>query len=271
MNTIERQMQLVLVAYRTSRSEVETLGQCLAALDPRIGYCVVVNGYSPGESIERLSSRADLFLTSSSNLGYGRAVNLAAKALAEQAIEKGGEPAPWLAALNTDLSWEGGSFERLLQWLSSQPDVVLAVPQIRNPAGEVQHLCKTDPSVFAMISRRFVPAWLKPACLRKLDRHFVMASSPLDRVLDVEYLSGCCMVIRRREFEKVGGFDERFFLYLEDADLTRSLRAEGRCVHAPVMQIIHTWGRGNHYSLRLTVVNLYSAWLYFCKWGWRWW
>jgi GT2 family glycosyltransferase len=261
----------VLVAYRTAAADVARLERCLNHLDPSIGYAVVVNAHRSGEPIEALAPRADLFLTTSRNLGYGRAVNWAATALAHQAINHGVPPAPWLAALNTDLTWVEGSFEGLLLWLSGEPSVVLAVPQIRNPAGEVQHLCKTDPTVMALLSRRFVPSWLKPEWLQQLDRRYVMASSQLDRVLDVEYLSGCCMVIRRCAFESVGGFDERFFLYLEDADLTRSLRKKGRCVHVPVMQITHAWGRGNHRSFWLTAVNLASAWLYFRKWGWRWW
>lgn len=267
----QRQLQLVLVAYRTPTAEVERLSSRLNHLDPSIGYAVVVNAYRSGEPIGALAPRADLFLTTSHNLGYGRAVNWAATALADQAIKNGVQPAPWLAALNTDLSWVEGSFEALLHWLSGEPNVVLAVPQILDPEGEVQQLCKRDPSVMALLSRRFVPSWLKPARLQLLDRRYLMASSQLDCVLDVEYLSGCCMVIRRSAFERVGGFDERFFLYLEDADLTRLLRKEGRCVHAPVMQITHAWGRGNHLSLWLTAVNLASAWLYFRKWGWRLW
>ena len=267
----ERQLQLVLVAYHTAAADVERLSSCLRQLDSSIGYAVVVNSHRSGEPIEALAAGADLFLTTSRNLGYGRAVNWAASALGDQAIENGVPPAPWLAALNTDLSWVEGSFEGLLQWLSGEANVVLAVPQIRNPAGEVQQLCKTDPTVIALLSRRFMPSWLKPARLKILDRRYVMSSSQLDCVLDVDYLSGCCMVIRRCAYERVGGFDERFFLYLEDADLTRSLRKEGRCVHAPIMQITHAWGRGNHHSLWLTAVNLASAWLYFRKWGWRLW
>lgn len=267
----QRQLQLVLVAYRTAAEDVERLSSCLSNLDPSIGYAVVVNAYRLGESIEALAPSADLFLTTSRNLGYGRAVNWAASVLGDQAIKNGVPPAPWLAALNTDLIWVEGSFEALLQWLSGEPNVVLAVPQIRNPAGEVQQLCKKDPTVMALLSRRFVPNWLKPARLQQLDRLYVMASSQLDCVLDVDYLSGCCMVIRRCAFERVGGFDERFFLYLEDADLTRSMRKEGRCIHAPVMQVTHAWGRGNHRSIWLTAVNLASAWLYFRKWGWQFW
>ena len=75
------------------------------------------------------------------------------------------------------------------------------------------------------------------------------------------------MLARSDAFQRVGGFDERYFLYLEDADLTRSLAQQGRCVHLPVAGVVHGWGRGNYRNLRLMVVNLISAWRYFAKWG----
>lgn len=75
------------------------------------------------------------------------------------------------------------------------------------------------------------------------------------------------MLLRTEDFLKVGCFDERYFLYLEDADLTRSLAQQGRCVHLPLAAIMHGWGRGNYRSWRLMLVNMVSAWRYFRKWG----
>ena len=265
-----RQLHLILVAYRTPPQEVRRLAQCLAALPPEVGYAVVVNHYRPGEPIEQLAEAADAFVPMLTNVGYGRAVNRALEALRLQAFIDGVPMPPWLAAMNTDLTWEPGSFEALLGWLAQHPELVLAVPQIINPAGETQLLCKRDPTVLSLLSRRFWPWWCKPSWLRRRDRHYVMADADLSQPLDVPYLSGCCMLLRRSAFEAVGGFDPRYFLYLEDADLSRALRPLGRCMHVPVMQVIHAWGRGNYSSLWLTLVNLHSAWLYFRKWGWRW-
>ncbi len=89
-----------------------------------------------------------------------------------------------------------------------------------------------------------------------------------NRVFEVPYLSGCCMLFNSSSFVKVGGFDEKYFLYLEDADLTRELTHEGRCIHLPIASVVHAWGRGNYRNIFLTLVNLASAWHYFCKWGW---
>lgn len=261
----QRRLVLVIVAFHPSVREVERLASCLKALASWIGVVVVANDHQFGEPVDRLSPIADLFLRSSDNLGYGRAVNLAVATL-----QSSGHLPPLIGALNTDLGWSSGSIESLGEWLEAHPEVVLAVPKIEDPSGREQALCKQDPTLLALLSRRFWPQWLKPAWLRRYDADYVMVDSDLNGVFDVPYLSGCCMLIRSRAFLEVGGFDPRFFLYLEDADLTRMMRARGRCVHLPVASIQHNWGRGNHHSWWLTLVNFQSAWLYFRKWGFRW-
>lgn len=254
-----RDLLLVLVAYHPSVQEVEQLQACLQGLSSRLGYAVVVNDYRPGEPVERLAPQADAFMTNRDNPGYGRAVN--------RMVERIGSLPPYIGVLNTDLSWAEGSFEALLAWLQRHPDVSLAVPQILDLCGRPQQLCKQHPTVLGMFSRRFLPEWLKPPWLKRYDRWYVMADQDGQQVFEVPYLSGCCMLMRTEAFLRAGGFDERYFLYLEDADLTRTLSQEGRCVHLPVASVVHGWGRGNYRNLGLMMVNLASAWCYFRKWG----
>ena len=75
------------------------------------------------------------------------------------------------------------------------------------------------------------------------------------------------MIIRTSIFFDIGGFDERYFLYLEDADITRTISMKARCLYFPFVSVTHSWGRGNYKSLQLMVVNIVSAWKYFKKWG----
>lgn len=259
----QRQLLLVFVAYHSSLAEVERLKSCLSELSPSVGYAVIVNDYHPGEPIHQLASGADLFLANRDNPGYGRAVNRLVKELRILP--------PYIGVLNTDLSWELGTFEKLFSWLNKHPDVALAAPQILNETGTPQKLCKQHPTLLGLFSRRFVPDTIKPAWLKKYDHWYVMADQNYQETFDVPYLSGCCMLIKTESFWRIGGFDERYFLYLEDADLSRSLAYEGRCVHAPIASIVHNWGRGNYISFKLMMVNVVSAWRYFRKWGWLLW
>ena len=259
----QRELLLLLVAYHPSSLEVEQLQACLAELPPETGYAVVVNDHQPGEPVDQLAAGADLFLPNRDNPGYGRAVN--------RLVVRLGQLPPYIGVMNTDLSWQPGTFEHLLGWMQQHPNVNLAVPQILDEAGIPQQLCKHHPTLLGLFSRRFLPNWLKPAWLKRYDRWYVMADQNYEEVFEAPYLSGCCMLIRSEAFCSAGGFDERYFLYLEDADLTRSLARDGRCVHLPVASVVHGWGRGNYLNLWLMAVNLASAWNYFRKWGWVLW
>lgn len=257
---------LVVVAYHPKANEVATLSRCLAARSSAIAVALIANDHQPGEAVDQLAPQVDLFVSSTRNLGYGRAFHAALDAYAVRRLLP-----PWVAVLNTDLNWKSGTFELLLHWLQQQPDVVLAVPQIVDPAGQHQQLCKRDPTLLSLASRRFVPGLIKPDWLKRYDAHQSMLACDFTQVHDVPYLSGCCMIMRRSALDRVGGFDRRYFLYLEDADITRRMRAVGRCVHVPFVQVVHNWGRGNHRSLWLTLVNFCSAWIYFRTWGLRFW
>ena len=122
-----------------------------------------------------------------------------------------------------------------------------------------------------MLSRRFLPQRLKPSWLLKYDRWYTMSDSNYSNIFESQYLSGCCMIIRTSIFLAIGGFDERYFLYLEDADITRMASAKSRCVYFPFATVIHSWGRGNYKNVRLMLVNMVSAYKYFMKWGWQLW
>ncbi len=263
---MQRQVLLVIVAYHPSEEEVTRLSNCLAQLSPRVGYAVVSNDHRSGEPVEALRYGADCFVVNRNNPGYGRAINQVAASLPREG------PLPELiGALNTDLAWQQGTFEKLLDWLLQHPDVSVAVPQLVDPQGVVQLLCKQNPTVLGLFSRRFIPELLKPDWLKRYDQWYVMAKRDYNSISEVPYLSGCCMLMRTKDFLAAGGFDDRFFLYLEDADITRSLLAYGRALHLPIASIIHHWGRGNHRSWKLTLVNFHSVWLYFSKWGWKVW
>ena len=76
------------------------------------------------------------------------------------------------------------------------------------------------------------------------------------------------MLLRRESFERVGGFDERFFMYFEDLDLTRRIHELYRTVYYPDVTIVHRHEKGSYKSLRLLYCGLESAVRYFNKWGW---
>ena len=253
---------LVVVAHHPPQEHVQRLKQCLACLPSSIAYAVVINDHHPGEAVEALLPRAAMTVVQRANPGYGRAFNL----LWQRWCASHGIP-PLVGVLNTDLSWEPGSFERLISWLETHPAVTAATPELRFPDGQRQFLCKRNPTLLALLSRRFLPRRIKPRSLRRYDRWYTMRDRNYSSVFSASYLSGCCLLMRGWAVAREQGFDPRFFLYFEDADITRRLARHGDTVNLPIACVQHHWGRGSYLSLKLTLVNLHSAWLYFRKWG----
>lgn len=254
-------LHILIVAYHPSELEVCKIKSCLDALRKDIKYSVVINDYIPNEPAEQLEKGAEIFIRNTNNLGYGRAIN--------QLCKRFSTSPEYIGILNTDLHWVSGTFERALEWLKDNPEVSLAVPKIINEDGETALLCKHHPTVLGMMSRRFLHKKLKNKWLRDYDSWYVMRNYNYDSIMPVEYLSGCCMIAKYNDFISIGGFDERYFLYLEDADITRSLSTRGACVHMPIVTVVHGWGKGNYRHLSLMAENLISSWKYFKKWGWK--
>jgi GT2 family glycosyltransferase len=97
---------------------------------------------------------------------------------------------------------------------------------------------------------------------------FELRDMDLNRILSVPYLSGCFMLVRRAVLDRIGGFDERFFMYFEDLDLTRRIHRVSQTVYYPAVSITHRHEKGSYKSLRLLYCGLESAVRYFSKWGW---
>ncbi len=89
-----------------------------------------------------------------------------------------------------------------------------------------------------------------------------------NKQMQVPYLSGCFMFMRTSFFKKVGLFDEQFFLYLEDTDLSRRFQEHGKNIYFPEVTITHEHARGSYKNPKLFYIHSVSAIKYFNKWGW---
>lgn len=77
------------------------------------------------------------------------------------------------------------------------------------------------------------------------------------------------MAFRTCMFKLIRGFDDKFFMYLEDADITRRVNIVSEAVFFPEARVVHAWERGGHKSFRLFFVTIQSMLIYFRKWGLR--
>ena len=258
-NSIKRELLLVFVFFNNTHNEIKDLSLSLKNLSPKIGYALAINGQYHKSLYRNIFDNADLVINNPDNPGYGKAINLVFKNLDY-------EP-KYIGAQNIDIYWECNTFERMIKYMNDNSNIHLSTPLIYDQTGSITKLCKNNPSIISLLSRRFIPNYLKISFLKNIDNKFINTQSDYKTIFKAEYLSGCCMVIRCSIFKKIGGFDERFFLHFEDADISRTISKYGDCIHFPYSKIIHKWERANKHSFKITIIALISAFKYFRKWG----
>jgi GT2 family glycosyltransferase len=147
------------------------------------------------------------------------------------------------------------------------PEVGWLMPNVVFPDGSRQNLCKRLPTPWDLIVRRFL---IRHGLALNSDRQTRFECGDLDLSVPrtIPYLSGCFAFIRAEILNMVGGFDERFFLYLEDTDLVRRIGEIALTVFYPYVTVCHRYARGSYYNRRLFLHHVVSAIRYFSKWGW---
>ena len=167
--------------------------------------------------------------------------------------------------VNPDVSFASTVIGALTAVFEQNVDVTAAMPAVFDDAGQRQHLCKVLPTPMNLIGRRFIPL----AALREiLDRTYELRELPSEGLVDIPNLSGCFLGMRSASFRQIGGFDERYFMYMEDIDLVRRLGDHGRTVYVPTVEVTHGHARGSYRFNKLRLTHIRSAVRYFSKWGW---
>ena len=191
------------------------------------------------------------------NLGFGKAHN---RAIAMAAGTSGAH-----LLLNPDISFEPDVLPELGQFLRANQSVGAVMPKITYPDGTLQRLCKLLPTPVDLILRRFIPSERIKA---KINQRYELHGLAQDRPSRVPTLSGCFLLIRSELLHRLGGFDERFFMYMEDVDLVRRIGDVAETVYLPSVRVVHAYAKGSYRNRKLLGYHLRSAVLYFFKWGW---
>jgi hypothetical protein len=157
--------------------------------------------------------------------------------------------------------------EQLHAVLELNKSVGLVMPRVLYPDGSSQNLCKRLPTPADILAKRLFAGKLRRLVHRRLSA-FELGDMDTKNALSVPFLSGCFMLIRKKALHDVGVFDERFFLYFEDLDLTRRIHGQYDTVYYPGVTIIHRHDKGSYTSMKLLLCGIRSAIAYFNKWGW---
>ena len=251
------QLSAILVNYNAGGELATALQSIADDMGERSWEAVVVdNASSDGSAgtVTAFAPRARV-LQNRDNVGFARGVNqgLAATSAATVLI------------MNPDCRLERGAFDSLRAELERGDRVALAGPRILNPDGSIQGSARGDPDMLTGLFGRTAALRRVLPNLAVSKRNVIAELAGAGASIEVDWVSGACMLARRSALERVKGFDERYFLYWEDADLCRRLRGQGYQIrYVPAATAVHRVGHSSR-GVRSSAIRAFhdSAYLYY--------
>jgi GT2 family glycosyltransferase len=226
---------------------------------------IFVDNDSKDESINYLremDEKGDITLIESgANLGYGRGNNLGVE-------HAQGE---YIIISNPDIFVKEDTMQNLYDYFKKHPEIGLIGPRLRYYNGEIQASCRRHMSFTDLIIKR-TPLQKLPRFKRRL-KHYLMEDYDHDTVQEVDLITGAYFMMRRDVYNQIGGFDPRYFLFMEDYDLCRTVHQAGYQV------VYYPKSEAQHYHKRLSGGNVLWLltrkvfWIHLssaCKYFWKW-
>jgi len=244
-------------------NELKSLDNLLKSLSHKVNniFIIYLIDNSPTNYLSQLSSFNYMnvkYIHSGKNLGFGSGHNLAL----EKAIEINSK---FHFIINPDIIISDNVITRMVNYIEQNENVGMMMPQILNLNGSIQHLPKLLPSPLSILLRKIKrPVKLYSNFISKYELHFV----PNDLTYNAPILSGCFTLLNLKVIQEVGMYDDKFFMYFEDWDLSRRIHIKYRTIYFPKVSVCHGYESGANKSGRLFKVFVKSAIMYFNKWGW---
>lgn len=191
------------------------------------------------------------------NIGYGRGNNRAIRLAMEEGCQ-------YHLVVNPDVWFSSDVIPTIWKYMEEHPEVGQIMPKVLFLDGKIQPLAKLLPTPMDMFCRMILPEWM----FKRRNKRYELADSGYKNIMNVPCLSGCFMFFRTSTLQECGLFDERYFMYAEDFDLTRRIHRHFKTLFFPNVTIFHKFNRGSHRSLRLFLIHTMSMVRYFNKFGW---
>lgn len=245
-----------LVAYNMSDFEIEQLSASLNYTSP--AYKVVVDNSRLPKSKEVFEKHGWIYIHKQENPGFGASHNFIFKEFSKFS--------DYHLIINPDIVFKGDVLSPLVKFLDDNDGVGCVIPKVYFPDGSIQKLAKPLPGPLDLIINRISLLGIRQKFEKNvegkfLDNQFGSFKSP--------FVSGCFLLFRTSVIQSIGFFDERFFMYMEDVDLSRRLWINKTpAFYFGAVSVIHKYQKGSSKSLRLFLIHICSAIKFFNKWGW---
>lgn len=246
-----------IVLYKTDNHDLEKVVNSYNPVKDRLLYLI---DNSPEKSIlpDKIINNPFInYIFLNKNVGYGSGHNVAIR----EAIKI---KSTYHAVLNPDIYFNKDIINQIVDYMDTNKDIGQIMPKIVNQHDELQYLCKLIPTPFDLILKRFFPSKLKNI----LSYKFQLKFTSYNDIMEVPYLSGCFMFFRVSALQTIGLFDERFFMYPEDIDITRRMNELFKTIYYPEVSVTHVHAAESYKSKKMLFIHIINIIKYFNKWGW---
>ena len=249
---------MITVSIVTYKTDLQELAKCLNSLtSPLVSVIYVVDNSNLKSIADFCLQHGNVIYIGSENVGYGAGHNKALRL----AMKSG---ADYHLVLNSDVYFEPGVLDKLANYMDANPDVSQVQPNVIYPDGTLQYTCRLLPTPANLIFRRFLPARI----VKKMNYRYLLMFNDHKKEMNIPYHQGSFMFFRLACFNKVGLFDERFFMYPEDIDITRRMHKYYRTMFWPEVTVVHAHRAASYKSRKMLKIHMVNMIKYFNKWGW---
>lgn len=254
----------------THHKMLELLDLCLKSIKNTVKdldyEIIVLDGEATGKTQEFLKEKYPEVkcIVFKKNVGYSKMVNAGIKSISGE----------YILILNADIIVLDGAVSEMIKFLDKNPKTGIIGPQLLDFTNNIQISCFTNPTLKAIIARRTF--WGSTKQGKKILNKFTISDWDRNSAREVDWVQGSAIMVRKEGIEKVGPWDERFFMYFEDADWCRRFWQNGfRVVYLPSAKMIHYYHRSSKkfgaiidiILNKYTRMHIVSAWKYFKKYG----
>jgi len=254
-----KDLVISIVSYNSLSFLKECLDSILENPTEKDYQIIVVDNASSDGTVEFIGKNYPgiKLIANNKNIGFAAANN--------QAIKN--SDSKYILLINSDCEVYKGSLDSLIGFMDKNTGTGIAGPKIVNSDGTTQLSCRRFPSLLDAAAHNILGD-IFPG--NPFTKKYKLADVSRDKPFKVDWVSGSCMIIRRKALEDTGELDEKYFMYIEDVDICYRMWQKGWSVYyCPEAEIMHhaggSTGRGRREKIRSSFRMQRSAFYFFCK------
>lgn len=245
------QISASIVLYNENRQVLEQVIQCF--LNSPLSKRLYIVDNSPSNALKEFCDYSEVeYIFVGKNIGFGSGHNLI--------LNKINKCSKYHLILNPDVNFKSEVLLKLIKELEKDANVAMISPKVVYPNGEQQYTCRKYPTFLELMFRRF-------GVFKTFTQKQEYRNKNLNKSFYPNFFQGCFLLFNTKDFAAINGFDERYFLYMEDVDICKKIDVLGkRKMYFPDVKITHTHRKGSSQKIILLYYHISSAMKYFKKW-----